>query len=329
MPTRRNLLAGGAALAAASLLAAPRARAADTVLRMGDQRGNVRAVMEAAGVLENLPYQLVWSEFPAAAPLIEAVNAGAIDGGNVGDAPFTFGFAAGVPMKVIAGGRSSQQGTAILVRGDSPIRTLADLQGKKIATGRGSIGHFLILAALRKAGLANDFAKIVFLLPADAKAALAAGSIDAWSTWEPYTSQIEVLEGGRQVLNGEGLTPGLGYQLASTAAITEKRAALEDFVTRLVIARRWADANPDRYAEFWAKLMGFPVAVPKNWFHRTTVTFAPADAAMFRDEQRVIDLYADSGLLAKRFDAATAFDPSFNAAVEKGNARPWARGRAP
>ena len=82
-----------------------------------------------------------------------------------------------------------------------------------------------------------------------------------------------------------------------------------------------ATANPDRYAEFWAKLMSFPVAVPKNWFHRTTITYAPADAAMFRDEQRVIDLYADSGMLAKRFDASLAFGTSFNAAIEKGLTR--------
>jgi sulfonate transport system substrate-binding protein len=321
MTTRRSFLAGGAVLAASPLLFSLRAKAADTVLRMGDQRGNVRAVMEAAGVLGDLPYNLVWSEFPAAAPLIEALNAGAIDAGNVGDAPFTFGFAAGVPMKAIATSRSTQQGTAILVRGDSPVRTLADLKGKKIATGRGSIGHFLILAALRRDGLADDFAKIVFLLPADAKAALAAGSIDAWSTWEPYTSQIEMLEGGRQVLNGQGLTPGLGYQIASDQAIAGKRAALEDFVTRLTVARRWADANPDKYAEFWAKLMGFPVAVPKSWFNRTKVLIVPADAAVIQGEQQVIDIYADAGLLTKRFDAAAAIDASFNAAIQKGNAK--------
>lgn len=312
---RRSLLLGAAAFAAVPF----RARAAQTALRMGDQRGNVRAVMEAASVLDNVPYKLTWSEFAAAAPLIEALNAGAIDAGSVGDAPFTFGFAAGVPMRAIATSRSSQQGTAILVRGESPAHSLADLKGKRIATGRGSVGHFLILAALRRDGLADDYVKIVFLLPADAKAALASGSIDAWSTWEPYTSQIEVLEGGRRVLSGQGLTPGQGYQIASVEAIAAKHAALEDFVTRLTVARRWALANPDRYAEIWAKLMGFPVSVPKAWFNRTTVKIVPADADVFRDEQRVIDLYADAGLLTKRFEAATAFDPSFNDAIRKGS----------
>jgi ABC-type taurine transport system substrate-binding protein len=77
---RRTLLLGAGAISTAG--------AAGSVLRVGDQRGNQRAVMEAADVLRDLPYRIVWSEFPAAAPLLEAMNAGAIDAGVVGAAPF-------------------------------------------------------------------------------------------------------------------------------------------------------------------------------------------------------------------------------------------------
>ena len=62
---RRLVLAG-------AIAAAGRAHA-ETVLRVGDQRGNQRAVMEAADVLRDVPYKIVWHEFPAAAPLIEAI----------------------------------------------------------------------------------------------------------------------------------------------------------------------------------------------------------------------------------------------------------------
>ena len=132
--TRRSLLLGASALGIART-----ARAA-TTLRIGDQRGNMRAVLEAASALRGVPYDISWVEFPAAAPLIEALNAQAIELGVVGDAPFTFGFSAGVPMRVIAARRSTQQGLAIVVPGNSPAHTLADLEGKRIATGRGSIG---------------------------------------------------------------------------------------------------------------------------------------------------------------------------------------------
>jgi sulfonate transport system substrate-binding protein len=310
--SRRGLLLG-----AASLAVAPAARAAE-VLRIGDQRGNQRAVMEAADVLRDLPFRITWHEFPAAAPLIEAMNAGAIDAGVVGDAPFTFGFASGVRMRVIAARRSTQKGLALLVRGDSPARTLEDLRGRRIATGRGSIGHFLVLLALRRQGWPADAVKLTFMLPADAKAALLSGSVDAWSTWEPYTSQLEVLEGARQIVNGEGLTPGQGFQIASEAAIATKRDQLADFITRLTAARSWANAHRDQYAEIWAKLMGFPVDVPRNWFARTTEELVEIDARAIEDEQRVIDVYAEAGLLRNRIEAAAAFDASFNAAIRRG-----------
>ena len=87
--TRRTLLVGATAIAATT------AAGTETTLRIGDQRGNQRAVLEAADALRDVPYKISWHEFPAAAPLIEALNAGAIDAGVVGDAPFTFGFAAG------------------------------------------------------------------------------------------------------------------------------------------------------------------------------------------------------------------------------------------
>jgi sulfonate transport system substrate-binding protein len=40
-------------------------------------------------VLKDVPYKIEWKEFPAAAPLLEALSAGAIETGLVGDAPFT------------------------------------------------------------------------------------------------------------------------------------------------------------------------------------------------------------------------------------------------
>ncbi len=141
--------------------------------------------MEAAGVLDGLPYRLEWSEFPAAAPLLEALNAGAIDAGGVGDAPFTFAAAAGVPVKAFLAFRNRQDGLAILVRPDSAIRSVKDLVGKRIATNRGSIGHQVVLAALEEAGLPADGVQFRFLPPADAKLALTSGAVDAWSTWSP------------------------------------------------------------------------------------------------------------------------------------------------
>ena len=193
--------------------------------------------MEAAGVLKAIPYRIEWKEFPAAAPLLEALGAGAIETGVVGDAPFTFAAAANLPVKAIGAIRQSQEGLAILVPRESKIQGFEDLRGKKIATGRGSIGHQLILAALESKGWSASDLQIVFLAPSDAKIAYSQGSVDAWSTWEPYVSQEEVLFQSRRVITAEGLTPGIAFQVASPDAIRDKRPALEDFLRRLAAAR--------------------------------------------------------------------------------------------
>src|SRR5438067_1312411 len=243
---------------------------AQTTLRVGDQKGNSQAVMEAAGVLKDIPYKIEWKEFPAAAPLLEALGAGAIETGLVGDAPFTFAAAANVPVKAIAAVRQSRDGLAVLVPEHSPIKSFDDLRGKKIATGRGSIGHQLILAAIEARGWKPDDVQIAFLAPSDAKVAYTQGSVDAWSTWEPYVSQEEVMFKSRRVITGEGLTPGLGFQVATPNAIRDKRPELEDFVRRLAAARAWSAGNVGSYAATWGKLMNIPTSVPLNWLTRPT-----------------------------------------------------------
>ncbi len=312
--SRRLLLAAG------PLILARPALAATPVLRMGDQRGNVQALMEAAGLLTNLPYTVTWSEFAAAAPLAEAMAADAIDGGITGDAPFTFAFAAGVPIRAIAVDKYDPQGTAIVVSGNSPITNAAGLRGKKVATGRGSIGHSLILAVMKQQGWSKSDVTIAFLQPADAKASLANGAIDAWSTWEPYTSQVEVLDGGRRVASAAGLLAGQTYLAATTSAISTKRAVLEDYVRRFAAARRWQAANSSAYAARWSQLMNIDQRVPAQWFSRAGDRIVPTDDAIIQNEQKVIDLYADAGLLRQRVAAADAFDSSFNDSIRAGNA---------
>jgi sulfonate transport system substrate-binding protein len=306
------------ALAAGLLLGTAVLASAQTTLRVGDQKGNSQAVMEAAGVLKDVPYKIEWKEFPAAAPLLEALGAGAIETGLVGDAPFTFAAAANVPVKAIAAVRQSRDGLAVLVPEQSRIRSFDDLRGKKIATGRGSIGHQLILAALEARGWKPDDVQIAFLAPSDAKVAYTQGSVDAWSTWEPYVSQEEVLFKSRRVITGEGLTPGLGFQVATPTAIKDKRPELEDFVRRLAAARAWSAGNVSSYAETWGKLMNIPTSVPLNWLTRAKIRIAPIDDAVIADEQTTIDLYFRAGLIKQNLKAADIVDRSFTEAIGKG-----------
>jgi len=305
-------------LAAGLLLSAIASATAQTTLRVGDQKGNSQAVMEAAGVLKDVPYRIEWKEFAAAAPLLEALGAGAIETGLVGDAPFTFAAAASVPVKAVGAIRQSQEGLAILVPHDSHIHGFDELKGKKIATGRGSIGHQLILAALESKGWSSSDVQIVFLAPSDAKVAYTQGTVDAWSTWEPYVSQEEVLFQSRRVITGDGITPGVSFQVATPDAIRDKRPELEDFLRRLTAARAWSLTNVGAYAESWGRLMNIPSAVPLNWLSRAKIRIVPIDDSVVADEQKTIDLYFRSGLIKRALNAADIVDRSFSGAIDKG-----------
>ena len=111
--------------AALGAVLATSAYAADPItLRIGDQKGGNRSLLEIAGLAKDLPYKIEWSEFPAAAPILEALNAGALDVGYTGDLSFLTVYAAGAPIRAIGGTRSNARTQAILVRKDSPIKLI-------------------------------------------------------------------------------------------------------------------------------------------------------------------------------------------------------------
>lgn len=316
-PTRRKLLAG-AGIGALGLLAGPsRARAAsETVLRLGDQKGGIEATLAVAGLIDKLPYKLEIAQFPAAAPLLEALNAGAVDIAWAGDAPTTFALANGVPAKIVSAHRSNGAGTALLVKPDSPIRSAADLKGKTVGTGRGSIGHALVLSGLKRAGLPAEAVKFAFLQPTEAKIALESGAIDAWSTWGLYISTGVIAANYRIVFDGkDGILSGLGYLVAADTAIAAKRAAIADFVGRSARARAWAGDHVDDYAKYLSSLVGVPFPIARDSHVRQPTLAVPIDDKVVADQQATADLYTGAGVIARKVEVAKFFDPSFNGSL--------------
>ena len=316
--SRRQFLARGTAAAAAvaSSIALPGMVSAQgrPVLKAGDQKGGLRALLEAAGGLEGLGYDIQWSEFPAAAPLAEALNAAAVDSGPIGDAPLIFALAAGTRVKAIGANRSDSYGTAVLVRPDSTLKTAADLKGKSVATNRGSIGHYVTLKAITSAGLKPEDVNLRFLAPADAKLALTQGSVDAWATWEPYTALAEVSKHARVLVSGRGLLPGLSYLAATDSAIAAKRPVLQDFLQRVVKAQLWSYRNVDAYSAALARIIGIPPEAAKLQFERRQQKWVAIDAQVIADQQGTADFYRQVGLIRQPLDVKGTFDTGFGVA---------------
>ncbi|USQ98308.1 ABC transporter substrate-binding protein [Caulobacter sp. RL271] len=310
---RRQLLV--TSLAFVGLAACSRAGGGASVLKVGSQRGGTKAVLIASGALEGAPYRIEWSEFPAAAPLLEAVSAGAVDLGEAGDAPFLYAYAGGAKIKAVQAGRSGGSSTAILVPNGSSIHAPSDLRGKKIATGRGSIGHYLLLRVLESAGLKPTDVSIVYLTPGDAKAAFTAGSIDAWVTWGSYVALARLHDAARILADGEGLLGGFGYEAASEKAIAEKRPQIEDFLRRLARARRWAADNPDAFGRVLAKETGLSEEVALYTVRQYRILPAPLGEASVEEARALLDRFRAAGAVGATRDPAGAFDASFNGAL--------------
>jgi sulfonate transport system substrate-binding protein len=293
---------------------------ADVVtLRVGDQKGGNRALLEIAGLAKDLPYKIEWSEFPAAAPILEALNAGALDFGYTGDLAFLTVYAAGAPIKAIGGTRSDARTQAILVRNDSPIKSIADLKGKRLAGTRGGWGQFLIDATLEKAGNGVNDAIFAPLGPVDAKIALVAGSIDGWAVWEPYVSYATLKDNARVVADGAGLTPTITFYVASDQAIATKRAAVQDLVQRLDRARLWSLDHVAEYAKATAELTKLPEDVLLSAYIAQRTSAIVIDADVVKEIQQASDRATRYGILGKTLDVSKAVDRSFTAASSGSN----------
>src|SRR3954451_8327684 len=302
--------------AAMGVAIATAAFAADTVtLRVGDQKGGNRSLLEISGYAKDLPYKIEWSEFPAAAPILEALNAGALDVGYTGDLSFLTVYAAGAPIKAIGGTRSDASTQAILVRQDSPIKSIADLKGKRLAGTRGGWGQFLIDATLEKAGYRIDDSTFAPLGPVDAKIALVAGSIDGWAVWEPYVSYATLKDNARVVAHGEGLTPTITFIVASNSAIATKRAAVQDLAQRLNKARLWSLDHLAEYARSTAELTKLPEDVLLSAYTAQRTSPVAIDANIVKEVQEASDRAKRYGILSKKLDIGKAVDRSFTASA--------------
>lgn len=293
--SRRNaIVTSGAFLA---LAACGRGGGGGAVLRVGSQKGGTKALMLASGALAGAAYSVEWSDFPAAQNLLEAIGSGAVDLGLVGDAPFQFAYQSGSPVRVVGAMRAKDTppgALAILVAKGSPAHSIRDLAGKRVATTRGSVGHYLVLRALGAAGLAPGAVKIVYLSPSDARAALQTGAIDGWSTWVPYTVAA-MAEGARIVTDGLPFSSGSGFDVASDAAIAGKRALLADFLVREGRAMDWAQAHPADYAKVLVRETGLPQAIARATVDRNSRVRAPIDASLIAEQQIVLDTFRASG----------------------------------
>ena len=235
---------------AAGTSAAAQTPFSDTV-RIGYQKSStLTAILKTNGVLEKalapLGVQVSWHEFTSGLPLLEAINTNNIDfGADVADTVPLFAQAAGAKLAYIAEEAASPSAQAILVGAESPIRTLADLKGKKVAVTKGAGSHFLLLAALAKSGLNFRDISPAYLTPADGRAAFIGGNVDAWVAWDPFLTSAQRQSNARVLSDGSnGLASYKRYYLSSATFADRRGDVLNIIFGKLDETGKWVKAHP-------------------------------------------------------------------------------------
>jgi sulfonate transport system substrate-binding protein len=301
-PTRR------AALAVLCVTAAswwPGARAASrplAQLRIGFQKGALNlALLKSLGLLDKrlAGTPVSWVEFPAGPQLLEALAVGSVDFGATGDAPPVFAQAAGKDLFYVGAEPPKPDSSAILVKPDSPLKTLADLKGRRVAAQKGSSAHFLLVEAVQRAGLQWSDIQPVYLPPADARAAFERGSVDAWVIWDPYYAAAEIDSPVRVLVTSRGLAGNNTFYLASRV-LAQQEGVLRELFAALTETDAHVQAHRKETAQRFAEFSGLGLAAVHRFLDRRNPSpVAPLTPALIAEQQKVADAFARLGLIPK------------------------------
>ncbi len=281
-------------------------------LRIGYQKSaSLFVLQKATGSLEKklapLGVGVKWVEFPAGPQLLEGLNVGAVDVGYVGEAPPIFAQAAGARFVYIGYDPAAPQAEAILVLKDSPIKSVPDLKGKKVALNKGSNVHYLLVKQLEKHGLKLSDIQPVYLAPADGRAAFESKNVDAWVIWDPFQAAAEKATGARVLADGSGnVVNNYQYYLAERGYAKKHGAVIQALFEDSVTQGIWLKKNLRQAAELIAPQQGLPVEVVELSLRRYEFNVKPITAAVAADQQKIADTFHDLKLIPKPIKVSEA-----------------------
>ncbi|MET7475704.1 ABC transporter substrate-binding protein [Streptomyces sp. NPDC005648] len=283
-------------------------------LTIGDQAKTLQTIVAASDALKGAKYRVKWAEFQGAAPLYQAVQAGAADTGFSADLPALQALSGGVRIKNIAALKNDGTHVGIVVRKDSGIDGVKDLKGQKVvvSSAKGSVSEYLLANVLKRNGLSYKDVKVQYLLPTDAQAAFASGKIKIWATFGVYQA-VGLEQGGRLLVDGgDGRVSGIGYVNASEKALADssKKTALSDFLQRLGTALKWTSTHKDAYAKAIEERNGADATVAKTLASAAYGEVLPITAEVNKTVQGVADLRNSIGVLDPNVDVAKSSDTS-------------------
>jgi len=298
--------------------AASSANLSSVTLNVGDQKGTgAQAILAAAGLLDKLPFKVNWSDFTSGPTMVQAMGTGAVDIGGVGDAPPVFAASGGENIVIVGARTTDGDQDAIVVPKNSPVHSIAQLKGKKVAVSAGSSDNYHLLTVLNKNGLTTKDITMVNLQPAPGLAAFSSGSIDAWDIWPPYVQQLTAQYGGHVIQTGPSYGSPYSYEVASKAAVANpvKAAAIRVFLKTLNQGYRWTATHPEQWGAAWGEASGLPTPIMVQAAKVSATTPIQITDDTIKSEQGVVDQFYAAGLIPNKVDIHDYMTDRFNDTV--------------
>jgi NitT/TauT family transport system substrate-binding protein len=316
-PSRRKLLQAGAATAAVGVLGAPAIVQAQSTPKIRIGYWPIAAGLPFYAALEKGYFKeagldVEGLKFAGAAQIMEAMLAGRCDGSanGTGSANLAIGeLAAPGTFKIFASNPSNVTHVLdeFLVPLASPVKTMAELKGKKVASGPGIQNLTLARTVLERAGATG--ATVMELPISQHVAALAAGQVDAVYTLEP-TGTIGRLNGTTRVLEagviskyilGDAAAPWFGGSASLTAEFVKKYPTeTKKFVTAYAKGIAYVRSNgveSRQYLKGYTAIEGPLTAEVPMAAYTMYNEFTAKDIAYF---QKFFDLFSDKGIFPSR-----------------------------
>ncbi|WP_240655778.1 ABC transporter substrate-binding protein [Paraburkholderia phosphatilytica] len=300
------VLGAGVALTAAAWCGSAVAR--ETVSISYQRSSTLFTLLKRSGELEKRlnaqGYDVSWHEISA--ELLESMNSASVDlNADVADAFALFTQAASAPLTYYAEETSAPSAQAIIVPSDSTIHSVADLRHKRIAVAKGSGCHYLLLAALRKAGLAVNDVNVRYLEAPDALAAFRGGNIDAWVIWDPFLAAEQRDGKARVIADGrDGLVQYNRFYTAKTSFPANHPDVLRTVFQALDETGQWVKAHPQDAARILSPLWrNIPAPTVELANSRRSYRIVPVQRDQLGEQQRIADMYHSAGMIPNALKA--------------------------
>jgi sulfonate transport system substrate-binding protein len=196
---------------------------------------------------------------------------------------------------------------SLLVPPSSPVKSVVDLKGKRVAFQKASIGHYLIVKALADVGLEISAVESVYLPPPDANAALSQNRVDAWFIWEPFVTRAVQNGTGRVILDGTKLRDSTNFYTTTQSFAKEHPEVLRVFLDCLRGEESWSQSHRAEMAQLLSPKLLIDTPTLELMHGKTRFGVFPITDHDRKKQQEVADMWFKLGLLPKHVDVQTGF----------------------